>query len=428
MCGLFGAIGKGINPLIIRGLAIANRSRGKESLGMFDSTGKKIKSASDPTDCLTRSNFSAFIERKHWFIAGHTRKATRGVINKKNAHPFRYGNIIGSHNGQVTAPPQYDVDSQYLFDMLSRNLGNYAEAFKGIQGYWALTWFDGKHFYLQAYDNKLTLARKGNTWYYSSDRDHLSAAIGKADEWITLENGATIRFASCGKLERLEAFVSTAGRGGFYKSSTSGYKSAAGTSIVGGTYQKPYTPSQLYREHYGNVFSPDLPGGGYGRAVVPQSNYNQMLTSAEFDDAQELALECGYNGFYDYIKMEEYVAEYTAYSALKRAHREQEEQEYEDAEYEQWDAERCQAEVDAEADGEDCDFPEFDDWLAEKEDAEWAKHDADAEDDERPGSMDFQEWSESRDRKQLRIGFNGDDMDGEFKRLCDRDDAIKFLP
>lgn len=421
MCGLFGAIGKGINPLIIRALAIANRSRGKESLGMFDSSGKKVKSASDPTECLTRPNFSAFIARKHWFIAGHTRKATRGNINKKNAHPFRYGQYVGSHNGQVTAPATYDVDSQYLIDQLNKHTGNYAEAFKGISGYWALTWFDGTHFYIQAHDNRLTLARKGNTWYYSSDKDHLNAAIGKGDEWLTLEDGATIRFAANGKMEKLEAFKSEAGRGGYRKAATTGYsyKPAPGSGII---ITRPTTSSQNYRNGYDGAFSPDLPGSGYHRAM---SNYNTTLNYREFDEAQEWALELGYNGFYDYMKSNVFYGEYGAYACIAREVRNQEDQECKDKLYEEWDAEYEQAQIDA--DSEDVDFPTFEEWLEAKEEADIMECDKFGDD----GDMDFYQQSAMRDArkaKQLRIGFDSRDMDNEFDRLCDRDDATKFIP
>ena len=213
MCGIAFAVGPNINPLIIRALAIANQKRGKDSFGMFDSTGKKIKSASPAIDCLTRNNFSEFIARSHWFISLHTRLATRGAVNKRNAHPFRFGKYIGVHNGHVDAPAIYDVDSMYLFDQLHKSSGDYAKAFAGIAGYWSLVWFDGSHLYVQAHDNKIHLARIGETWYGSSDRDHLSAVLGKADECITLENGATIRFHSDGRLEKLEPFKSEAGRG-----------------------------------------------------------------------------------------------------------------------------------------------------------------------------------------------------------------------
>ena len=43
MCGIFGGIGRNVNPAIIRALAIANKARGKDSLGFFDSSGKCVK-------------------------------------------------------------------------------------------------------------------------------------------------------------------------------------------------------------------------------------------------------------------------------------------------------------------------------------------------------------------------------------------------
>lgn len=392
MCGLFGAIGPGINPLIIRALAIANRTRGKESLGLFDSSGKKIKSASDPTECLTRRNFSAFIERKHWFIAGHTRKATRGSLNKKNSHPFRYGNYIGSHNGQVTAPANYAVDSQYLFDRLHQCKGNYIEAFKGIQGYWSLTWFDGTHLYLQAHDNRLTLARKGNTWYWSSDKDHLNAAIGKADEWRTLDNGATIRFHKDGRLETLEAFASSAGRGGYWKASTSGYSKP--TTIITPSKLPPgYGLPAAYRERTGQW------GRDYGEGYGPSStdHYSQMLTTNEWDDAEELAHECGYNGFADYMKVMRYINEYTGYSSLQRAAMDQRGQEFEDTLYESWDTEQSQR------DAEGLPYEEYEEWYSRME---------------REGLIDCDDIDHfaSSDHDDQDI------MDAEFERLNDRDD------
>lgn len=332
MCGLFGAIGNKINPVVIRALAIVNRKRGKDSLGFFDSTGKKIKVASDPIDCLTQNNFGGFLSRKHWFIAGHTRHATRGTVNKRNAHPFRFGHIVGAHNGQVTAPAAYDVDSMYLIDQLHKHSSNYAEAFKGIQGYWGLTWFDGTHFYLQAHDNKLTLARKGNTWYYSSDRDHLSAVLGKCDEWLTLDNGATIRFDAECKMEKLEAFKSAAGRGGFYKSaiSTTATKPALRLPAPQCSYGSSYRDGDDY-------YLRDLPDYGYGRAEHNggMSQWGQKLPWNEFHDAEGWALDLGYNGFFDYMQSEGTRNEYYAYLDLQNAIEEMEEDE--DA-YDTWAA------------------------------------------------------------------------------------------
>jgi len=206
MCGLFGAVGKSINPGTIRALALINRERGTDSLGFFDNSGKLVKSGKDPMDALNNRGISKFIDHTgRWFLAGHTRYATRGRVCKRNAHPFHYGNIVGSHNGHVTAPKGYQVDSEYLFDQLDLADGDYQRAFADVQGYWALTWFDGDAFYAQAHKNSLWFGLVGDTLYYSSDRGHLLACVGRV-ECFELTGGRTLQFTPKGYTE-LPAFV-----------------------------------------------------------------------------------------------------------------------------------------------------------------------------------------------------------------------------
>jgi hypothetical protein len=214
MCGLFGAIGKGINPGTIRALAIANRERGTHGTGFFDSSGKFVKVGKDAMDALSLRDFAAFIKHsKRWFLAGHTRHRTWGKISNRNAHPFRYGSIIGSHNGMVSAPGRYKVDSEYLIDRLNKTGGDYQSAHAEISGYWALTWFDGDSFYIGAHDNEVYLGRASDgVWYYSSEKAHLEACadVSKPE---CIWGGRVIRFrAGCDMYDELPEFISLAYR------------------------------------------------------------------------------------------------------------------------------------------------------------------------------------------------------------------------
>jgi hypothetical protein len=253
MCGIFGAIGNWSEGTV-RALAITNRERGKDSLGFFDSSGQLIKGAGDPLAVMAKPHISSWLrgERKKcvnrvpkgWFIAGHTRLGTRGAAVRRNAHPFRYGRIVGAHNGMVDAPRDYEVDSMYLFDLLDRADNDYNKALAEVTGYWGMSWYDGKDFYLQCHDGELSMVHTEDCWYYSSDDDHLKACVQCDHEKIqTFGEGETWKFSSDGTVAKIDAFVSQAAqywtKGGQYNRywsekdyETSSYRSGAS---MGGT-------------------------------------------------------------------------------------------------------------------------------------------------------------------------------------------------
>jgi hypothetical protein len=184
MCGIYGAIapqGRQINLGIIHALTWANRERGTDSCGFFDSSGRMTKRAGDPSEVLCQSKVQKWLRNSRessWFIAGHTRFATRGKVNRANSHPFRYGRIIGSHNGMVTAPAKFTVDSEYLFWALNKARGDYNKALGNISGYWGLSWYDGTHFYLGMHNGELAIVEVEGVYYYSSNWKHLDSCTG----------------------------------------------------------------------------------------------------------------------------------------------------------------------------------------------------------------------------------------------------------
>lgn len=229
MCGIFGAIapkGKQINLGIIRALTWANRERGTDSCGFFDSSGKMTKRAGDPSKVLLDAKVQKWLKAsrsKAWFIAGHTRFATRGKVNRRNSHPFRYGRIIGSHNGMCDAPDKFQVDSEYLFYALNKARGDYNKGLSEVGGYWGLSWFDGEDFYLMSHSGELAVVEIDGVWYYSSSWKHLDActggdchALGEGEVWKFNANGLV--GSSNVKGSEVEAFVSTSSEWGYYSS------------------------------------------------------------------------------------------------------------------------------------------------------------------------------------------------------------------
>lgn len=201
MCGIAGAINltEKFDPNIIRGLIWANRERGTDSLGLFDSSGRIIKQAGDPASIMRQDGFYRWINNSAkyaWAIGAHTRHATQGSVCKANAHPFKYRHIVGSHNGMVHAPASYIVDSELLFDTIA------SKGYKGLEdceGYWGLSWFDRKtdRFYLTVHAGSLAYAVYNGVCYYSSDRLHLECFC---PDVLPMSEGQVLCFDSKGNV------------------------------------------------------------------------------------------------------------------------------------------------------------------------------------------------------------------------------------
>ena len=76
-------------------------------------------------------------------VLGHTRWATQGATTLKNASPLEAGDIIGTHNGDVTAPiANGRTDSAWLFDQLDRTatIRGTAAVLTALRGRAALAW------------------------------------------------------------------------------------------------------------------------------------------------------------------------------------------------------------------------------------------------------------------------------------------------
>ena len=78
-------------------------------------------------------------------MIGHNRLATTGKINTHTAHPYKYGDIIGFHNGtlhrsELPQWSQFEVDSMALINAI-HEVGP-REAFEKTRGAFATIWLD----------------------------------------------------------------------------------------------------------------------------------------------------------------------------------------------------------------------------------------------------------------------------------------------
>jgi predicted glutamine amidotransferase len=153
MCGLVGFLGKAnlTTEKAFKDLLRVDVIRGPHSTGvaLIDGANKSqvVKGAILPDHLFDHKTFKkAFSKGFKQCYIGHNRYATMGVINNKNAHPFRVGSLIGAHNGTIRDQwrldnhLQYDVDSENIYFDINKN--GVDKTYTRLNGAVALTWWD----------------------------------------------------------------------------------------------------------------------------------------------------------------------------------------------------------------------------------------------------------------------------------------------
>lgn len=156
MCGLIGVAGNlslAHKTLFDEGLYMS-ALRGRHSTGFaaMGWDGKRVdvlKDACTPDWLQDHRQYDKLSSVAARVLLGHNRHKTMGAINRKNAHPFVAGPIIGAHNGtiernKIEGYTDFETDSEALFNSIAiKGLRDTIKDLPGDhRGAWALTWID----------------------------------------------------------------------------------------------------------------------------------------------------------------------------------------------------------------------------------------------------------------------------------------------
>lgn len=175
MCGLFAGVGK-LNSNRMIALGSMSEERGTDSVGIAYLEGKEVriaKTAERPCVALNVTLRKQVTEAAvSGMFIGHTRQATKGTVNTRNAHPFLDDGIVFAHNGIIMNDHdfgKYEVDSESLIH------GIKAKDFSKYEGAIALVWIEEGHLKAYRCGNPLYRGRFNATTYLASDDDYLRA-------------------------------------------------------------------------------------------------------------------------------------------------------------------------------------------------------------------------------------------------------------
>lgn len=192
MCGHVGMVGNVVeqDKQALMLLMRFDVTRGWDSTGLAVITEKegeiKLHKEVGPPEYLFAINdeFDArgiYKGEKGKVFIGHNRAATKGKVNKENAHPFVHDGIVGAHNGTLTSVStlidgyKFDVDSEAIFYNLSIDLPKVV--IPKVWGAYALVWYDDSV-------EKLHVIRNSERELYYTRRTDKDVIFWASEKWM----------------------------------------------------------------------------------------------------------------------------------------------------------------------------------------------------------------------------------------------------
>ena len=211
MCGIASVINtRGENyevaKKIFKSILLANESRGKDSTGVL-SINLKGEEFSLFKDTIPASKFlrhKKFRQTNGDIWIGHTRLATLGEVNIRNAHPLRRGDIFLVHNGVISNHSdigksleyEYQVDSEVLIPIVKNNDWDLLQDIKGSANF--IAWDKSKNLiYIERHDNPLyclSLKEMGLIMFSSVEGvlEFIAGHYGDKEEPFEFENDTLV--------------------------------------------------------------------------------------------------------------------------------------------------------------------------------------------------------------------------------------------
>lgn len=213
MCGLVGMVGKIATDekKMFKQMLHLDVLRGDHSTGVacIPVDRNKIgvyKQIGPATELLDSIKFDKALAQPMSCLIGHNRYATKGAINKANAHPFEADNVIGAHNGTLrnwkgVLPHAglYDVDSEALMNAFSSD--GVENIIPKLDGAFALTWYDYRNDTVNLLRNSerplhVAYSKSGETIFWASEKWMLEVSASKCNiqlkETFSLKEGTLL--------------------------------------------------------------------------------------------------------------------------------------------------------------------------------------------------------------------------------------------